>query len=120
MLGAPAADLAAHLGDLWEALGLAPETESPVTRYGFASYRAWLGQRTTARRLAPLRLRDRADPASAWVVGGEGEPGAAVEADGYDLFRAISGRRRLDDVLSWSWRGDPTPYLPVLSPYPQP
>ena len=120
MLGAPAADLAAHLGDLWEALGLSPETDALVTRYGFASYRAWLDQRTTARGLAPLRLTDRTDPASAWVLGGEGEPGASVEADAYDLFRAISGRRRLDDVRSWSWRGDPTPYLPVLSPYPQP
>ena len=120
MLAAPVADLAAHLGDLWEAVGVSPVTEALVTRYGFASFRAWLGERTTARGLAPLRLTDLTEPASVWVLGGEGEPGASVEADGFELFRAISGRRRLDDVRSWSWRGDPTAYLPLLSPYPQP
>ena len=119
MLGAPVADLAAHLDDLHEALGLPPETETLIARYGFASFRAWLGERIAARGLAPLRLTDPADPASAWVLGGEGEPGASLEADGYQLFRAISGRRRLEDVRSWSWRGDPSAYLPVLSPYPQ-
>ena len=119
MLAAPVADLAAHLGDLCEALGLAPETEALITRYGFASYRAWLGERIAARGLAPLRLTDHTDPASSWVLGGEGEPGASLEADGYELFRAISGRRRLEDVRSWSWHGDPSTYLPLLSPYPQ-
>ena len=119
MLAAPVADLAAHLGDLREALGLAPETESLISRYGFASYRAWLGDRIAVRGLAPLRLTDRTDPASAWVLGGAGEPGASLEADGYQLFRAISGRRRLEDVRSWSWGGDPATYLPLISPYPQ-
>jgi hypothetical protein len=51
------------------------------------------------------------------VVGGQGEPGAAVEADAHELFRAISGRRSLDDVAGWRWRGDATAYLPLLSPY---
>ena len=72
-----------------------------------------------ARGLAPLRLVDHSAPTSAWVLGGEGEPGASLEADGYQLFRAISGRRRLEDVRSWSWRDDPAPYLPLISPYPQ-
>jgi hypothetical protein len=62
---------------------------------------------------------DATDPATTWVVGGEADPGATLEAPGYELFRAISGRRRLEDVRSWSWRGDPTSYLPLLSPYPQ-
>jgi uncharacterized protein (TIGR03083 family) len=120
MHGAPATDLAAHLDDLREALGLPPEPETLVARYGFASYRAWLGQRIAARRLSPLRLTDHTDPDSEWVLGGEGEPGASLDADGHELFRAISGRRRLEDLHSWSWRGDPSSYLPLLSPYPQP
>jgi hypothetical protein len=119
MLGAPVADLAAHLDDLCEAFGLPPEPETLITRYGFDSYRAWLGERIAVREIAPLRLVDRTDPASVWVLGGDGEPGASLEADGYRLFRAISGRRRLEDVRSWSWRGDPSAYLPLLSPYPQ-
>ena len=120
MLAAPVADLAAHLDDLCEALGLPPTPETHVARYGFGSYRAWLGERIAGRGLAPLRLTDHADPASVWLLGGDGEPGASLEADGYELFRAISGRRRLEDVRSWSWGGDPSAYLPLLSPYPQP
>lgn len=119
MVGAPVADLAAHLYDLREALALAPEPGTLVGSHGFAGYRAWLGQRLAARGLAPLRLTDRTEGAS-WVLGGDGEPGACVEADGHELFRAISGRRRPDDVRTWSWQGDPAPYLLLLSPYPQP
>jgi len=99
---------------------LSPEPETLVARYGFAGFRAWLGERVAASGLPPLRLVDHSDPASTWVLGGEGEPGGAtLEADGYQLFRAISGRRRLEDVRSWSWHGDPSAYLAVLSPYPQ-
>lgn len=116
MIAAPAADLAAHLGDLREALGLPPDTRSPVARYGFACYRSWLGERLVARGLPPLRLADPGGTVE-WVVGGPGEPGAAVEADAHELFRAISGRRDLDDVAHWCWRGDATAYLPLLSPY---
>jgi len=119
MLGAPVTDLAAHLGDLYDALGLPHETDTLVARYGFASFRAWLGQRIAASGLAPLLIADPADPASTWVLGGEDEPGASLEADAHELFRAISGRRRIEEVRTWSWRGDPSAYLSVLSPYPQ-
>jgi uncharacterized protein (TIGR03083 family) len=118
MIGAPVADLAAHLGDLEEALGLPPTLQSPITRYGFASYRAWLGERLVARGLPPLRLADPTDATAEWVVGGHAPPGASVEADPYELFRAVSGRRRPDEVARWSWSGEPGAYLPLLSPYP--
>jgi uncharacterized protein (TIGR03083 family) len=120
MIGAPVADLAVHLDDLREALGLPPERETLVGRHGFGSYRAWLGERLACRGVAPLRLTDSADPSSTWVLGGDAGPGACLEAEGYELFRAISGRRRTEDVRSWLWRGDPSPYLPLLSPYPAP
>ncbi|WP_107772787.1 FAD-dependent monooxygenase [Nocardioides sediminis] len=116
IIAAPAADLAVHLGDLREALGLPPDAQSPIARYGFASYRSWLGDRVSARGLAPLRLADPHGTAE-WVVGGPAAPGAAVEADAHELFRAISGRRCLDDVARWRWRGEAAPYLPLLSPY---
>jgi uncharacterized protein (TIGR03083 family) len=118
MIGAPAADLAAHIGDLEEALGLPPSQAAPITRYGFASYRAWLGDRLVARGLSPLRMTDPSDATAEWVVGGQAQPGASVEADAYELFRAISGRRRAHDVARWSWSGEPAAYLPLLSPYP--
>lgn len=120
MIGAPGADLAVHLDDLREALGLPPERETPVGRHGFGSYRAWLSERLADRGIAPLRLTDSEDPSSTWVLGGDAQPAACLEAGRHELFRAISGRRRAEDVRSWPWRGDPSPYLPLLSPYPPP
>jgi uncharacterized protein (TIGR03083 family) len=120
MIGAPVADLAAHLHDLREALTMPPEAGTLVSSHGFGSYRAWLGQRLAARGLPPLRLVDPTEVSSSWVLGGDAAPGACLEAEGYEIFRAISGRRRLEDVRSWSWQGDPSSYLPLLSPYPPP
>jgi uncharacterized protein (TIGR03083 family) len=114
MIGAPVDDLAVHLDDLREALGLPPVPEAVVAEYGFRAYRAWLGNRIAARGLAPLRLTDGD---SVWLLGGDGEPTSALRADSHELFRAISGRRPLEVVRSWSWTGDPSPYLSVLSPY---
>ncbi len=115
MVSAPVADLAVHLGDLREALGLPPAPDSPIARAGFSLYRAWLGARVTARGLAPLRLvaGDRE-----WLLGGDGEPGAVLRGEPHELFRAITGRRPLAEVKTMAWNGDPSAYLPVLSPYP--
>ena len=60
MLGAPVTDLAAHLGDLYEALMLPDDTETLVARYGFASFRALAGRthrRQRTRTAAPRRSR---------------------------------------------------------------
>ena len=61
MIGAPVADLAVHLDDLREALGLPPEPDTLVGTHGFAGYRAWLGDRLAARRTraAAARRPDR-------------------------------------------------------------
>ena len=115
---APVADLAAHLEDLREALGLAPDPTSPVTRAGFAAYRGWLGERITARGLAPLRLTDGEEE---WVVGdGKGVAATTLRADRHELFRGISGRRSLAEVRSWTCEGDLEPYASIVSPYPLP
>jgi uncharacterized protein (TIGR03083 family) len=115
MIGAAAGDLAVHLDDLREAVGRPAEPDAPITEYGFRAYRSWLAQRITAWRLSPLRLTDGG---TEWRLGGEAEPAATLEADAVALFRAISGRRPLDEVTTWSWHGDPAAYLPILSPYP--
>ena len=115
MIGAPVADLATHLDDLREALGLPPAPDAVVADFGFRAYRGWLGARIAARGLPPLSLTDGADE---WLLGGEGEAAATLRADAQELFRAITGRRPLEMVRSWTWTGDPSAYLPLLSPYP--
>jgi uncharacterized protein (TIGR03083 family) len=113
---APLGDLSVHLGDLCEALGLPSDETGPVARSGFALYRAWLHERLRHCGLPALRL---ADGRREWVVG-DGDPVAAVAATGYELFRMISGRRSARQIVAYRWTGDPTPYLPVIAPYPLP
>lgn len=116
---APAADLAVHLDDLREALGtgVGHTGDDAASRLGFTVYRNWLGTRIAQRGLPPLRLFDGTRE---WVLGGEGEPAATVQAVGHELFRAVAGRRSAADIRAFRWAGDPEPYLPVLAPYPLP
>ncbi len=115
-VSAPLSDLAAHIADLREALGQEPDRGSPVTRFGFASYRAWLHQRLLETGLPALVLRDGTKE---WTVG-EGPPAGCITADRYELFRMLSGRRSADRIAGYDWTTDPAPYLPVIAPYPLP
>ena len=50
-----------------------------------------------------------------------GDPDAAshhVTTTGYELFRALFGRRTRAQVEAWDWSCDPAPYLDVGLPYP--
>lgn len=116
LAGAPVGDIAVHLLDLHEALGVAPDDAAPSTRFGFAAYRAWLHLRIAERGLPALRL---SDGARHWVAG-DGLPAATVTAPRGELFRAISGRRSAARIRGYAWDGDPAPYLPVVAPYPLP
>jgi uncharacterized protein (TIGR03083 family) len=113
---APVADLAAHLHDVRGALRRPGDRDAPATTLGLRIYARWLGQRLDQAHLPALRLRaaDRE-----WVEG-SGPPAAALTADAFELFRAISGRRDLDQIRALTWDGDPEPYLDLLSPYPVP
>jgi hypothetical protein len=51
-----------------------------------------------------------------WVVGGD-EPGATLRTNRFELFRALSGRRSLDQLRSYDWDGNPEPLLPYFYPY---
>jgi hypothetical protein len=113
---APVGDIAVHLLDLHEALGVEPDDAAASTAFGFAAYRAWLQARLAQRGLPPLRL---SDGDRQWVLG-DGPPAATVTAGRRELFRAISGRRSAAQIRAFAWDGDPDPYLPVIAPYPLP
>ena len=113
---APPLDVGCHLHDLRHALDRPGDRDAPTTRLAFAIGRGWLSLRLQSAQLPALRLRT---PDREWVTG-PGPPGATVGGDGFELFRAITGRRSLEQVLGLDWEGDPTRYLDVLSPYPFP
>ena len=116
LLSAPVGDLAVHLADLREALGLEPDETSPITHFGFAAYRDWLHARIAESGLPSLRLSDGHRD---WVLG-SGDPGATLTAGRDELFRAITGRRSASAIRAYDWSGDPAPYLAIISPYPLP
>ena len=54
-----------------------------------------------------------------WWLGTPEDPDAVtVEADEYELFRALAGRRSEDQVRSWTWSAAPAPFLDAGLPYP--
>ena len=116
LASAPAADIAVHLLDLHEALGVEPDDAAASASFGFAVYRTWLHARIAQRGLPALRL---SDGRREWVLG-DGAPAATVTAGRGELFRAISGRRSAGQIRAYAWEGDPAPYLPVVAPYPLP
>ena len=116
MVAGPAADLAVHLADVREALGLPADTGGTAARFGFAAYRDWLHQRLVETGRPALEL---SDGDRTWVVG-SGSPAATVTATTYELFRTITGRRSASAIGRLGWTADPTPWLDVISPYPLP
>lgn len=113
---APVADLAVHLHDVRGALARPGDRDAQVTHLGLRIYARWLGRRLDEGERPALRLRAGDQE---WVEGA-GPLAAALAADPFELFRALSGRRSLDQVRTLAWDGDPRPYLDVLPPYRMP
>jgi hypothetical protein len=63
----------------------------------------------------PLRVET---DAGALVVG-DGTPVVTVEASRFELLRAMTGRRSLDQMRAYRWEGAPSPerlVLPIFTP----
>ena len=100
--------------NIWSALGaLGQRRAGEATRMVLESAILWLDMRLQATGTPALRLRAEGHE---WVVG-DGIPAATVTAGTFDLFRALSGRRSLEQIRSFAWEGDPEPYLKVFSPF---
>jgi Mycothiol maleylpyruvate isomerase N-terminal domain len=103
--------------NIWSALHVASTVrESAATGMVLESAVYWLDMRLQATGTPALRIRsgDRE-----WVVG-DGIPQASVTAPAFELFRALSGRRSIEQILAFDWDGDPGPYLGVFSPFEAP
>jgi uncharacterized protein (TIGR03083 family) len=116
LLTGPVADLAVHLHDVRGAVRRPGDRDAPVAALGLRIYARWLGRRLDQAGRPALRLRAAGRE---WVEG-SGRPAAAVAADAFELFRALSGRRSLDQVRALAWDGNPGPYLDLFAPYPTP
>lgn len=54
-----------------------------------------------------------------WWLGEHNDPRAVVvDAPAYEVFRAVAGRRSAEQVRSWTWSVDPSPFIAAGLPYP--
>jgi hypothetical protein len=61
----------------------------------------------------------RAVDAREWWAGQPEDPDAViVETSAYELFRALAGRRSINQVCEWSWSSDPHVFTATGLPYP--
>lgn len=109
-------DLAVHAQDVRNTIGRPGDRDSAGVGIALASYAGALMLRLAQNGLPPLRLRYDGKERSV----GEGEPGATLSGDRYEIFRALAARRTVEQVLAMDWEGDPTPYIEVLPAYDPP
>lgn len=107
-------DLASHEHDLRGALDRPGARDSEAVWIGLDRYVRWFGK----------RIKDAGAP-SVLVHSGERdwqagilEADVEIEADPFELLRALTGRRTPDEIASMQWTGDPGPYLALVSAYP--
>ncbi len=109
-------DLVIHEQDLRGALAVPGARDSD----GVVAVRESLARRfgkAVADR-APVRLES-----ATWTwQSHDGEPGVVLQADAFDLFRALTSRRTAEELRSWVLDGDVEPYLDAfagLGPLPE-
>ena len=107
-------DVVTHEHDARGAIAMPGARTSAGVDFALQILVAALGGRVRRATLPALRLRAGEDE---WLVG-EGDPAATVTAERFDLMRALVGRRSLEQVRSFAWEGDATPYVAVFSAFP--
>ena len=109
-------DAVVHEADLRPVL--APGTRVPRDAMALglkAAVARWRGELGSAG-VPPLDMV--ANDMRTWRVGDPDAAAQTVTTTGYELFRALFGRRSRAQVEAWDWSGDPAVYLDVDLPYP--
>lgn len=111
-VGGLAVDLTVHEQDLRGAIN-DPGARADAVRAGLDFFVGVLAAKITAATLPAVELRSEG-----WsAVAGKGDPEATVRADGYELYRALSGRRSEAQVRAFDWSGDPAPYVGIFGAF---
>ena len=108
-----AVDAVTHEQDMRGALGAGRVSDAEAVRFSLNLFAFGLHRKLKSESGPALRVI--AADSDFDVVAGDGEPGVTLRASEFDLFRTLSGRRGLDEVLALDWQGDPTAHLPFLN-----
>lgn len=108
-------DAVVHEADVRGALGLdgvPTEAVAHSLKGQIAMWRATLHRAHVPTLLLRTELRDW------WLGTPEDAPRVEVEAPAYEVFRALAGRRSVDQIRAWNWSQDPEAYIAAGLPYP--
>jgi uncharacterized protein (TIGR03083 family) len=106
-------DLATHNQDIRNGVGVPGDRDSEGVSVAFVGYSAAFGLRLAQNGLPALRLEYDGKER----IAGQGEPGATLTADRYELYRALAGRRSREQILNLKWDSDPEPYVDLIPAY---
>lgn len=118
------ADLVTHIHDVLDALGRSDDGLPTSARDGvgirsaLSRYGPFFCERVANAELPAVRVMVTPD-----VTGGQswasadGEVAAALSGSAFELLRAFTGRRSVEQVVAMDWTGSPEPYLAVVNPY---
>jgi hypothetical protein len=106
-------DLAVHSQDVRGAVRVPGDRDSAGVGIGLAGYSFGLDLRIRALGLPALTLRYGEKER----ILGDGDSAATLEAERFEIFRALSGRRSRYQILAMKWTGDPGPYLALIPAY---
>ena len=106
-------DLVTHEQDARGAVGIVGGREGLAFDLALDSQVRFFGRRVKEAELPTLEI---VAGAKKWVAGKE-EVAGSVEAQPFELFRALAGRRTHEQIRRFAWSVDPGPYLPVFSMY---
>ena len=106
-------DVTTHEHDLRAALEQPGERDSDGVLIGWEWATNVLGQLRDAYGTGAIRLTTT-DGSEA--VCGAGDVTAAVTADRFEMWRAMTGRRSLEQVCGWAWEGEPAAEAVCLLP----
>jgi uncharacterized protein (TIGR03083 family) len=104
------ADATTHEHDIRGALGAPGARESDAVALTFASVGATLGAEIDRDGTGALEVHTDA----AVATFGTGAPAAVLHTTRFEFVRAVTGRRSLDQIAAYDWRGDVDPARLVL------
>lgn len=105
------ADLWNHEQDIRGALGVRGGHDPAAEKLAIEGYSARRGGALVEAGLAPLRLRAGVEE---WTTG-EGDPGATVTAEPFEIARLLCIRRTAEEARAYRWDGDAEPYIDALT-----
>jgi uncharacterized protein (TIGR03083 family) len=106
-------DLVSHEHDLRGALDRPGARSSEAVWIGLDRYVRWFGKRIKDAGLPSVLVHSRDHDWQAGIL----EAAVELEGDPFQLLRALTGRRTLEEIASLRWTGDAGPYIELVPTY---